>query len=69
MRVLTPVSHHTSTATLRLVMDRLTEQLCALVERGHFKGSLTINIGPRGPCSVELRAVTGEDEDWDLGLG
>lgn len=63
-----PTTHDTSTATLRLVMDRLTEQLCALVARGHFRGSLTIHVGPKGPKSAELRAATGEADDWDLGV-
>jgi hypothetical protein len=49
-------------------MERLTEQLVVLVERGHFRGSLTVHVGPQGPRSAELKAVTGGDEDWDLGL-
>jgi hypothetical protein len=47
-------------------MERLEAQILALVARGDFRGSLTIHIGPK--LSAELRTVTGENEDFDLGL-
>ena len=68
MNLTRPTVHDTSTATLRLVMERLTEQLIALVERGHFRGSLTVHIGRTTPPSAELRVLTGSEDDWDLGL-
>ena len=60
------VAESPEVARVAAVMERLQAQLLALVARGDFRGSLTINVGPR--ITAEIRATTGVEQEYDFGL-